>query len=571
MKKFLLILIVLLLTILTALKHFTFFVWVNPYTYTGSYSNISKTIKGIEDGLDFAQKASLKDGKSFNYLYENAYGSGFLNNNPIPNDLDFAVGIDLGTYEYDGKNSEYIANEIVDRMESFQFFFNTHFNLNKTFYIDKTYFELINILSRQRQKNINAIVESLPVALSGKEYIKYTEKVIEDGSDLDLPYIMKPNEILVEDYEPVMLYSDIVKYNSKMPRYIRSISIIPEFFVNIKSNNQVIPLEIVPESYRGERMQLVRRFFASSTFIGMNSKNYLKNSFINDDEKYFYYRMVSYKRHLQEISNIQVMKDRPVKMLKRFMQTADIIQPIINEKDYAGLQNIVAKNLENRDIQLLNEYINICTTIYLIQEHPSLYLRLKEDGKIKIMYQTLLNVLKELENRGNITDIKVLKDFAQNDLKKLEFIENKFEVEIFKTEIFDKKYKLVNDVANAAVYSFIEDKDKLDKFVLMFEKIYTEAGFHKVKLYWIDKNTIGILSDDFTKNIKDLNQFAKENKLANVNYKLVNTAQIPRLAVKYGIWAQYNSTPAELEKYKHFKTLILEDKKNFNIKNKLVF
>lgn len=573
MKKFILILIILLLTGLVAFRQSTLFVWVNPYTYTGSYSNISKTIKGIEDGLKFARKASIKDGKNFNYLYENAYGSGFLNSNPIPNDLDFSVGIDLGTYEFDGKNSENIACEIVDRMEAFQFFFNTYFNTdsNKNFYIDKTYFEIINTLSAQRQKNIKAIVESLPAALSGKEYIKYTEKVIEDGSDLDLPYIMKPNEILIEDYDPIMLYSDIVEYNSEMPHYIRSISIIPEFFVNVKYNEKVIPLEIVPESYRGERMQLVRRFFASSTFVGANSRNYLKNSLINNDEKYFYYRMISFKRHLQEISNIQVMKDRPIKMLKRFMQTADIMRPVINDKDYTELQNIVAKNLQNRDIQLLNEYINICTTVYLIQEHPNLYLKLKNDGKIKIMYETLLSVTNELENRDNIANLNILKDFAEKDLKKLELIENKFEVEIFKSEIFDRKYKLVNDAANIAVYSLIEDKDKLDKFALKFEKIYTDTGFHKVKIYWLDKNTIGILSDDFTRNIKDLKKFAKDNELADVNYKLINNTQIPRLAVKYRVWAQYNPTLAEQEKFKRFKALMLEDKKNFNIKNKLVF
>lgn len=575
MKKIIICAIVLLLGLFLVFKHVVTFVWVNPYTYTGSYSQISDTIRGIDKGLRFAQKNSAKEGLEYKYIFENSYGSGFLNNNLIPNDLDYAVGIDLGEYVFDGTNSKEIARSVVDKMNAFQYFFNCYINAteDKRFYIDKSHLEVLGNTTKTRNMNIKAISDNLENALSDKEYVNHTIKKIENGVEMDLPYIMRANEILIENYDPIMLYSDVVSYNDSMPKYVRSVSVIPEFFITVKTKENFEQLiEIVPESFMGERMQLARRFFASSTFTGNNSKIFLKNlSYLNDDEKYLYYRMISYKRHLQEISNIQVMKDRPVKMLKRIMQTADIASPLLDKEIMDDISQTVLKNMQNRDIQLLNEYSNICTTLFLIQEHPKLYLNLLNDGKIKTMYEVLLATVNELDERGNVKDIDKLRNFAQKSLNKLFLMEDTREVMIFKQMIFAPQYKEIADIINTSVYSLIEDKEKFDKYTEMFNKIYTDAGYHRVSLYWLDEKTIGILKDDFTKNIKDVKKFAKENKLADVNYKLIDVSQAPKLTVRYAIWARYNPSKLEQENFEKMNKAFLDDKKNFKIKTKYAF
>lgn len=575
MKKIIICAIVLSLGLFLVFKHVVTFVWVNPYTYTGSYSQIADTVRGIDKGLRFAQKNSAKEGLEYKYIFENSYGSGFLNNNLIPNDLDYAVGINLGEYVFDGTNSKEIARSVVDKMNAFQYFFNCYINAteDKRFYIDKSHLEVLGNITKTRSKNIKAISDNLENALSGKEYINHTVKEIDAGVEMDLPYIMRANEILIENYDPIMLYSDVVSYNDSMPKYVRSVSVIPEFFITVKTKeNSEQLIEIVPESFLGERMQLARRFFASSTFTGNNSKSFLKNlSYLNDDEKYLYYRMISYKRHLQEISNIQVMKDRPVKMLKRIMQTADIASPLLDKEIMDDISQTVLKNMQNRDIQLLNEYSNICTTLFLIQEHPKLYLKLLNDGKIKTMHEVLLATVNELDERGNVKDIDELRDFAQKTLNKLFLMEDTREVMIFKQMIFAPQYKEIADIINTSVYSLIEDKEKFDKYTEMFNKIYTDAGYHRVSLYWLDEKTIGILKDDFTKNIKDVKKFAKENKLADVNYKLIAISQVPKITVRYAIWARYNPSKLEQENFEKMNKAFLDDKRNFKIKTKYVF
>ena len=554
------------------------FLYLNPYTETKGFRDIAVTIKTLDKALDFTQNISERDGYPFKYIFKNAYGSGFLKNNPIPNDLDFAVGVYLGEYVYDGSNADEIANSIVDKMDSFQYLFNSYINtLNDgSLYIDKTIFQVLNDTASVHRRNAKVISSSIPTVFAGRDYIRYTQKTMDgtpDGEKVELPYILKSNEILIEEYPPINLFSDSILYNSNMPRYMRTISIIPEFFVKIKSNDKNVTVEVVPEAFLGERLQLSRRFFASTVFVGINSAGYLNNlSYIKEDEDYLYYRMFSYRRHLQEISNLKLIKDRPVKMLKRIMQTADIISPVIDKQDYSEIADIVNQNLSDRDIQLLNEYSNICVNIYLIQESPQLFLRLLEEQKIRVMYDNMTKCLDELEMRAEISEgiIDNLRKFQVAQLQKMFLLQNSSEVIAFRDLLLAKNLDNIQRIINKTIFEKLHDKDKLNSYIDLFNKIYTDAGYHKVTLYWLDRNTMGVLNDSFTKNIKDFKQFAAENNLADTEYKLLKPGENPKTAVKYTVWARYNSSDEEDINYQKLRKALLDDKKNFKLKRKFV-
>ena len=83
-------------------NHIVLFSYIHPHTNTQSFKHIAKTIKILDKAFDSAKISLSKENIKIKYLYENAYGSGFIKNNPIPNDLDFAIGIDLGDFEYTG-------------------------------------------------------------------------------------------------------------------------------------------------------------------------------------------------------------------------------------------------------------------------------------------------------------------------------------------------------------------------------------------------------------------------------------------------------------------------------------
>ena len=559
-------------------KNTLLFVYLNPYTETKTLPYIAKTIKELDKAFEYAKYSSARSGLKFDYLYFNAYGSGFVKNNSIPNDLDFAVGINLGEYNYDEDSAENIAKNIVEKMNSFEtaFYFALNMSANKHIYTSQTPFGLMNLLSKQRAVSEKNISDSLDTALSPENYVKYTKKTLDDSLEnlkVDVPYIMKSHEILMENRKPIIVYSDLVRYNPVMPLYMREISIIPEFFVTVIKNGKSEIVEIVPESFLGNRLQLSRRFFASTVFTHSLSANFLKNlSYINNDEEYIYYRMLSYKRHLQDINNIMVMESRPVKLFKRLMQTADMIYPIITPEFYNEIADFVQENLNNSDIKLLNEYTNICTNLLNITELPSLYFALLEDGKIDTMSKTLEYTVASMEKNGNIdaNTISAMKKFQAETLNKMFDIKSINELKNYR-EKFMESYSKINELTSRAVLAQVKEPQKIERYIRIFNRIYIDAGFHKVSLYWLDNNTLGIVEDDFTKQIKDFKQFAKENDLIDINYKLIKPENAPDMMVRYDVFARYNPTEQEEKCYKLYKTKLLTDRKNFSIKRKSVW
>ncbi len=576
--------IVLLITICIAVmfgfilnKKFLTYIYLNPYTNTKSFAYISRTIKELDKGFKYAQFSSAREGVKFDYLYFNVYGSGFIKNNSIPNDLDYAVGVHLGEYNYDGKNSGEIAANIVDKMNSFETTLNFYFNIGQrtNIYTTFTPFGLMGFLSKQREESIENIAGSLATALLPNNYVRYTQKSLEDTKEsikVDVPYIMKSHEILMENRKPIVVYSDLVRYNPVMPLYMREISIIPEYYVTIVHNGKKELVEIVPESFLGSRLQLSRRFFASTVFLHNKSSAFLKSvPYINNDEEYLYYRMLSYKRHLQEINNIIVMEDRPVKLFKRLMQTADMVYPAISEELYEEISDFVEVNLNNSDIKLINEYTNICGNLLNIMEYPSLFFELLHSGKLDIMYKTLELSVESMEHSANIDTKTVvkMKEYQEQELSKMFDIKNIKDLKSYREQTL-VKYADVNEQASKAVFKLVKEPEKIEKYLGIFNNIYIDSGFHKVSLYWLNNDTLGIVEDNFTRNIKDFKKFAKENDLIDVNYKLIKDTDIPDMKMRYDIFARYDPSVSQNEYYKRFQKRLIDDRKNFVMKRKFV-
>ena len=581
MKKFFLVILslIIIFSIYIINKHAMLYVYMNPYTNTKTLPYISSTIKMLNNAFEYAKFSSHKGGNDFKYLYYNAYGSGFIKRNPIPNDLDFAVGVYLGEYNYDGKNGDKIAGSIVNKMNSFETSFNFYINMsgNNHTFTTTTPLGQMNIFSKQYNTSVKNISDSLDTALSGNNYVKYTQKQLEDSSDsvlVDVPYIMKSNEILMENRKPIVLYSDLVNYNPFMPRYIREISIIPEYYTTINYKGKSHLVEIVPESFLGNRLQLSRRIFASTIFVHNSSAKFLQNApYFKNDEDYLFYRMLSFKRHLQDINNILVMEDRPVKLFKRLIQTADMVYPVLPSGTYQEISDFVSENLSNKNIQLLNEYTNICGNLYAIMETPKLFFNLQSSGKLENMYKTLEYTVKAMEQIGQIDKktISILKNYQEKELSGMFKLKNERELKAYKEKVMDNEYGEISDTAGAAVLAQISDRKKIRRYIEMFNKIYIDAGYHKVSLYWLDNNTLGVVEDDFTKNIKDFKAFAKENDLIDINYKLIKPEQVPDMKMRYDVFARFNSTAEENHNYEYFQKVLLNDRNNFKTKRKLIW
>ena len=115
-------------------------------------------------------------------------------------------------------------------------------------------------------------------------------------------------------------------------------------------------------------------------------------------------------------------------------------------------------------------------------------------------------------------------------------------------------YLLLND----KIQTNLSDYINIIKYIDVFGKIFTGAGFHKIDMCWLDKNLIGVVRDDYTKNVKDLKTMAKANRLPDVEYKLIDRSTLSGPKVRYSIWVRYGATPAEEKNWQEMKTKLLK-------------
>ncbi len=581
-KKVLLCVLTALLIYLIFNRYVLQFVWVNPNVKTSVLPHISKSIKELDNALNHSVLAMKSSQLDIQIIYKNAYGSGFLKNNPIPNDLDYSIGVYLGEYEYDGKNSYEIAKSIDEKMTVFQTEFYSYINTIAPgkFYSDYDVLTSIQSLFNKRENNINSISRSIPKLFEHKDYIVYTNKTVynenQQAIQMLFPFVLKKNEILIEDYSPIELFTNLVKYDKNTRGMLREITIVTDFYVDIKKGTDIVNAEIVAESFTGQRLQLTRRFFVPVVFVGNSSANYLKHlNLLTNDDDYLEYRLFNFKRHLQEFSNLKELQERPIKLFKRVLQCTDLILPVLDKNTTQDITNTIEENLNNPNIQLVNDYQTAFGNIIQITTMPNLWLKAQyNNNQITRHINTMKQIVAEMKNSDgfNKAEIEELEKFTNNLAERAKLINSEFRLkDFYKTTM--KEAGPIANILDKIVNDNTKDKEKILSYIDTFYKIMTMAGFHKIEMCWLDKNLLGIVKDDFTSKIPEdeLKKMAAENKLADVNYTFIDRSVLSGPKVRYSVWVRYNASEKENETWENMKKQLLDDKQNFKLKREFTF
>ena len=583
MNKRLIVLIAIFILLISAVlfKNSVEFVYVSPRVNTLVFPYLADIIKPLDKALDSALAISNKEYGGMKYIYKNAYGSGFIIGNPIPNDLDYSVGVNLGKYKYDGMNADKIANDLFNKISLFQALLSSNIasNKNSDFYCEFSAFDSIFTMGVKRKIFVKDVTSSINNVLAGKEYVKYFTKYYDEDSTFMFPFVLKSNEILIEDFPPVILYSDKIKYSKQKAddAFLRELTIVFDYSFTLEDvrGKQVKEVELVAESFNGQRMQLSRRFFVPIVFVGEESAKYLRNlDYLNNDDEYVYYRLYNFGRHLQEIQNLNSTKERPIKLLKRILQCLDLIYPVLDENTRDDIFNTVTSLLNSKEVYLLNNYSTAVSNLFEIINKPGIFFKAKNDYKLMQLLSVIDNSAKEMH------ESKILSDKDYNKLnsihKKLRYIiynTNKLEDLKKNSELILQLQTDINSVENVVFANLFKTQKDLFNYTKIFNDVYRNAGFHKVNLYWLNKNTLGVEKDSFTSKIpeKDLHRMALENRLVDVNYKFIDVNKIDPYRVRYSVWVRYNPTDVENKNYQNLKNILLKDKKNFKIKRSVIF
>lgn len=550
-------------------------VYVSPQTNIKALGYAKKSIKPIDNALDRVMNLCRQQYKDMNYLYKNYYGSGFIKNNPIPNDLDVAVGVDLGEFEYDGENPYKTSRAIVDKISTYHLYSHIVFLKSKNlFLMDKPAILKLNELERKKVSSMENIADGIEKAFNNDIQIVHSTKDYK-GQNVNYTLVFKPNEIFVDDITPVFTYTSGISYNKTMSDFPRELTVVPDFYAKIKNTKtgEIKSVDLVEESFLGERFQISRRFFVPLIFTGNQSLKYLKSlDFLTNDEKYLDTRMFNYFRYVTEVQMYLDASVDPVKLLKRLHQCTDIISPALTQEQRDKIYTDIDETLSKSDIQTVTDYLTIYKNIKFMTQNKFIMTKAEEFGYFK-QWIVASNACLELLSKNSEYKDEV------NDLLKIhneilaQFRDMNSEIKLAELNKYLDNKDLNVYVACAKIIN--KNIDNTDKFMVDFKilkDIFNKSGYHSMDLYWINKDTVYIARNEFTKTLtqKDILPLIKENGLPQVNYKLLNETKLLGNK-KETVYVRYKSTEAENKYLKELEDKLLQDKKNFKIKRKYLF
>lgn len=579
MNKKILILSLIFLVLIFVLIHRLFlkYVYVSPEVNISALKKITPSIKLVDNHLDTIMYLCRKEFKDMKYTYKNYYGSGFLKENDIPNDLDISVGIDLGMYEYDENNKEAIINSLENKISSWHTFAFTFFVIDKgkKYVLDNSLINVISAITGKRAETLNNLSNGIDSVSNKKIQVIHRQKPF-NGLNIDYTFVLKDNEILINDMPSLFMFTKGIVYNNSMRDFPREVTIIPDFFVTIKNKKtgKIESIELIEESFMGQRLQISRRFFVPQVFTGNDSLQYLKKlDYLSEDEKFVETRMFNYFRYLDNVQEYLDVSIDPVKLLKRLHQCTDIISPVLNEEHKQKIYSNIADVLKNEDVIAANDYL---TSIKNLKKFFSNRYIFNETNTSGYLAETL--------DTANISLLKL----SQNDKYKKETdLLAKYNYQIMmmvkglnSNEKFEELYNYLTDnfvdicVPLAEIVNKnIKNRTEFVEDFRILQKIVSDAGFHKIKMYYSDKDLMFIAKDDFTAKLtaKDIEVIVKENNLPKFRYKIVDTNTIKRTNLEETCYVRFKTTKSENEYWENLQQILLKDKKNFKIKRKYLF
>lgn len=580
MKKRTIILLILFAILFLLLIHQSFvkYVYVSPNTNVKVLPYITKIVKPIERDLAQVMNLCKSEYKDMKYMYRNYYGSGFLRYNSLPNDLDISVGVDLGTYEYDGKNTLEIAKSIEDKISSFHLYNYSVFSEDtKTkFVLDQPVMKKAVEAYNKQHETWSNIENGLKNVLSGNLQVVHFNKKFQDN-DVEYTFILNQNEVLVNEIQPMFSFTKNVIYNKTSMNYPREVSILPDFYVTVKNKetNEVKHIVLVEESFLGERFQISRRFFVPLVFTGNDSLKYIKNlDYLKDDDKYIEMRLFNYFRYINEVAlYFEYMVD-PVKLLKRMHQCTDLIEPALSDEEKNKIYSDISNVFENKDVKLVNDYVNIIKNLNVATSNAYIFQNSNSYGYISEMLKAANYTLEELaKNKNYESEIKDIKKFHNELLIQINSLNGEEKLAEVHS-LVDDNFVDVSVALTKIINKNIENTKEFVKDFEILENVYKKAGFHQIDIYQKDLNTVFVLKNDFTKNFTkdDFKALAKENNMPeNVEYKLIDESSLQKGTRSEFRYVRYKSTDEENKYYQELCQKLLKDKKRFNIKRKYIF
>lgn len=536
--------------------------YISPETNTSTYPYISKVSNKINKVLFEAAKNLRTNCPDAKIVYTNGFGSGFLKNNITSSDYDYSAGVYLGKYEYNGSNSQELANKILKNIYFYQAnIYSIAKSSGEGFYIEKP--------PLQKASDAGLMAASIQKALKGTPYSMKLQNTV---------FLLKPDEIILPNYNVMRIYNKDISYYPEYRKILRELTANIDYYIDITDtqNGKTRHIALITCTANGQRpYQIEFRHFVPNIYTNISSFNYAKNITNNlDDDEYFNLILTNYFHHFKLLSygNSQ-LSENPLKAVKRLLQCADILTPVLPKDSAEQIKTNSYNIIKSTTIALINDYYTANEILYKITETKSFYDELEKNKEVSGHIQNMESIL-----NGMINDPEI----QYGELKPL--FEYQRDISHAKTNIsalqniIKNKYSDTNHYIEKLMFAKMPDNKKLGIHITYLNKVLEAAGIYNIKLYKNNNDHIYIFKDNFTaglnlKTINQLNIINGDNTRIydnNTKFEFMNPEDFygDTKQLSYG-WITNRQTTLQNTIYKDLREYIIKDKSRYHLRIRL--
>ncbi len=543
------------------------FLYLNPNNNTDVYPYISKSSNEINQILNNAARLFSEYIPSAKILYTNGYGSGFLKNNVTASDYDYGAGLYIGTYQYDGKNEQDIANEILKATALYQANIYSIVKNQKTdFYIQRLSSDRILGINNSQDEDSSLMATSIKQAMTRKPY------KIQVGDSI---FFMDPNEIVFPNYNFIKLYNKDISYYKGYRKMLRELTITIDYYCNITDTrtNKTYPIEIVASVGNGLRLyQPEFKYFVPNVYTNIKSTSYVSKIMpkLNDDE-YIKVRLGNYFHHYELLTyGAGNVLGSPLKCVKRLLQCSDIIAPILPKDVVNKIKEYAYSIISSPTIAELNDYYIANGILYNITKATSLYEDLEKNKEVTTHIHNMEVILKDMINDPQLSydELKPMFEYqraitnARNNISELQ-------------DVIHKKYWEISQYTCKLMYKKMPNGEKITEYSKYLNKVLEVGGIYNIKFYKDKPEHIYVFADNFTKrlsleeiknlDIKNGSNTTIYNSNTKFEFKNPNDFYGNTQDIEYG-WVRYKTNKLQDTIYEEMVKQLLGDKNNYHLR-----
>ncbi len=542
---------------------------IHPATDEASFPYLDEAVRTLNDRLRDILTVSRARDYDFSYLFQGAYGSGFLRLNSVGNDLDYSLKIHLGELDITDRDAQAAADALLKRIEGF---LNTYLDVmiyDRSPELVPTWF---SYMKNGRLRSRKFYREHLAGSFNDLWKDRDHYMIFESRAGILVPSSVPAGTLTLWTHLMPSSHSNQIRYTADMFHGIRELSVGLSFYVDLvdkgrsssgRSRTGVPVLCLHP--YSGRVIGL-DRYFIFVAPAGDRSREYVEAQVRQDPEAWTTYR-ITIGGDLVDQVEVQLAMGFPLKALKRLHQAFDYLKPVFDDSFTTRIEEFLERRMNDPDVLLAEETRVLSSQAASVLSNRTSMDVYLESGDLAFVMERISKNLSKLEARSADRPFIGASDNRFNLMgRKLQY--GWLYGNNPRNSIRDILLEIVGETRawTTACLADAEEETRYWQSRIMGE--LGACGVWPIPVYGLTKDgVLGILGEDIEgiTTIDDLNRLSSAADHCTWRYRLIKRDEIP--PDKYGStsylpslqWLRPSPSDIEEARYREVRALIRAD------------